>query len=249
MRFRLFGTVSFSLIALVVASAPAMFAHSVLAQSNPDIFITPVPNAPFSGTVQIQRTLRESNGVFASFKTIREIGRDNQGRIHNEMRALTPVTANTTPQLTRIHLYDPQTRTTVYLYPQQHTYSTATVNHPPATEPPDMYATPSGGSAPASQFAREEDLGDRTMDGVPVHGVREIQTIPESENNSGKEIVVTDEYWYSEDLHMNLVRKHNDPRTGSVSLTVTQLTRNEPEPSFFEIPTGYNPIGQQQAAH
>jgi hypothetical protein len=49
-----------------------------------------------------------------------------------------------------------------------------------------------------------------------------------------------DEYWYSEDLRINLVLKHNDPRTGSVILTVTQITRTDPDSSLFQIPDGYN---------
>jgi hypothetical protein len=50
---------------------------------------------------------------------------------------------------------------------------------------------------------------------------------------------VTDEYWYSEDLRINLVLKHNDPRTGSVVLTVTQISRADPDSSLFQIPDGY----------
>jgi hypothetical protein len=45
--------------------------------------------------------------------------------------------------------------------------------------------------------------------------------------------------WYSEDLRINLVLKHNDPRTGSVVLTVTQISRADPDSSLFQIPDGY----------
>jgi hypothetical protein len=38
---------------------------------------------------------------------------------------------------------------------------------------------------------------------------------------------------------MNLLIKHNDPRTGSVTLTVSNVSRTEPDPSLFEIPEGY----------
>jgi len=63
------------------------------------------------------------------------------------------------------------------------------------------------------------------MDGVSAHGVRVIQTIPAASSGTGNEIVLTDEYWYADDLHMNVVVKHNDPRTGSVTMTLTQVTR------------------------
>jgi hypothetical protein len=81
------------------------------------------------------------------------------------------------------------------------------------------------------------------MEGVPVHGVRETQIIPAENSGTGKEIVVSDEYWYSADLRINLVIKHSDPRTGSVTMTVTQVKRWEPDPSLLEVPQGYTPSG------
>jgi hypothetical protein len=125
------------------------------------------------------------------------------------------------------------------LYPQHKTYTTGTVNHPPAAEPADLIASPAGSSAPLNQFTKEEDLGTQSISGGSAHGVREIQTIPAASSNTGKEIVLTDEYWYSEDLHMNVVIKHDDPRTGRVSMTLTQVTRMEPDPSIFQIPDDY----------
>ena len=55
--------------------------------------------------------------------------------------------------------------------------------------------------------------------------------------------VITDEYWYSDDLRINLIIKHSDPRTGSVTMTVTQVIRTEPDSARFEIPDGYKPTG------
>ena len=58
---------------------------------------------------------------------------------------------------------------------------------------------------------------------LPTHRqVREIQTIPAEKSGTGKETVVTDEYWYSDDVRINIMIKHNDPRTGTTTLTVTQ---------------------------
>ena len=77
------------------------------------------------------------------------------------------------------------------------------------------------------------------MQGLSVHGLRHTQTIPAGTDGSDKEIVVSDEYWYSEDLRINLVLKHNDPRNGSVSMTVTQVSRADSDSSLFQIPGGY----------
>jgi hypothetical protein len=211
---------------------------AALAQAGPDIFVTPVPHAPFRGVIKVERSLVQPDGSILKLKTIREIARDSQGRIHNESRSMVPVSSNQTPQIVRIHLFDPETRTSVMLDPAERTFWSMTVNHPPATVPPRLlYASPTGTALPPNEFTKEEDLGMREMEGGPVHGVREIQAIPAEGN--GKEIVVTDEYWYSDDLRINMVIAHNDPRTGSVTMTVTQLTRSEPDAALFEIPDGY----------
>ncbi len=229
-RFSLF--VVFHVLMLGIGTAAS-------AQSRPGIFVTPIPDVPFSGMVNVERTIVQPNGAVVNLRTIRAIGRDNLGRIHNEARALVSLSQNQAPPVMSIHLYDPRTRTNVFVNPQQRTYWVSTVNHPPSTEPPDYYASPSAVSFPVSQYAPQEDLGNRDIAGLPAHGVRATQTIPAEGSGTGKEVVITDEYWYSEDLRMNLMIRHNDPRTGSVTMTVTQITRTEPALSFFEIPEGY----------
>jgi hypothetical protein len=202
-----------------------------------DIFVTPIPGAPFSGVISVERTTVEPDGSIVTFRTTREIGRDSQGRIHNEMRSLLPVGSDDTPKLIRIRLYDPQTRESAVLDPQKRIFWVRTVDRPPATVPPALIASPTGSTLPRSDFATEQDLGTREINGVLAHGVRQVQTIPDG--NGGKGVLVTDETWYSEELRINLVVKHNDPRSGSVSMTVDRISRTEPDPAFFQIPNGY----------
>jgi TonB family protein len=210
-------------------------------QNTSGIFLTPVPNAPFAGVIVVERTTVPNDGPVFNLKTTRDVARDGQGRVYNVFRQLVPATENGPPPIVRIHIYDPQTRNYTYLYPGGKVYSTGTVNHPPAAEPADLLASPAGNSAPLNQFTKQEDLGTQKIAGVSAHGVRQIQTIPAS--GTGNEIVLTDEYWYSDDLHINVVVKHNDPRTGSVTMTLAQVTRGEPDPSLFQIPEDYKPMG------
>ena len=222
--------------------AAAIFAPAAAAQ---DIFVTPIPNAPFSGVVDVERSNVLRDGSIVSYHTVREIARDSRGRIHNEMRVLVPAADSQPPAVIRVHLYDPQTRISTIFVPQKRIFWTQTVNNPPSTVPP----APHYGSAiqqglPQNDFTKEEDLGVREFGGVPAHGFRETQTIP-SEDGSGKETVVTDESWYSDELRINLMVKHSDPRTGTVTLTVTNVVRAEPDPSAFAIPEGYTRAGAE----
>jgi TonB family protein len=236
-RFTLAG---FSCLVLLISGAAV---PGCWGQNSSGIFLTPVANAPFSGVIVVERTSVPPNGgPVLNLKTIREVARDSQGRVHNVFRSLIAASDNSTPPIFRIHFYDPQTRSYTYLYPRQKMYMTGTVNHPPAAEPADLIASPAGNSVPLNQFTKQEDLGTHSIEGVSAHGVRQIQTIPAANGNTGSEIVLTDEYWYSDDLHMNVMVKHDDPRTGSVTMTLTQVTRAEPDPSLFQIPDGYQPM-------
>jgi hypothetical protein len=80
MRSRFYRSFAGWLFALIV----------VAAASAQDVFVTPIPNAPFSGVIRVQRSVVQRDGSIVDFKTIRDIGRDSQGRIYNEYRELLP---------------------------------------------------------------------------------------------------------------------------------------------------------------
>ena len=232
------------LISLPVLLFVIVAVSSAQAQ-NPDIFVTPIPVNPFTGTVNVERSSVQKDGRIVQSKTTREIGRDSRGRIFNQMRTLVPASGNQSPEVVGVHIYDPETRVNIMVNDRQHTFRKGTVNRPPEAVPPSFLSASSGlNTLPQNQFTKEEDLGDKVIEGLPVHGVRQSQTVPAE--NGGKGVVITDEYWYSEDLRIDLVLKHNDPRTGGVIMTVTGIKRSEPDPARFEIPAGYNPAGVQQ---
>lgn len=152
-----------------------------------DIFVTPIPNAPFSGVINVERSIVRQDGTVVNLKTVRAIHRDS--RIYNEYRTLMPASSSETPQVAHVLLYDPQTRTSTTLFPPQRAYRSSTTRRPPATTPP-IFAS----YGPQSEFTREEDLGVQEMQGLGVHGLRHTQAIPAGTGSSDKDIVVTDEY-------------------------------------------------------
>lgn len=208
------------------------------------LFMTPIPNTPFTGVVNIERTEIRSDGLVIQYNSTREVARDNRGRIHNELRSFIPTSSTDTPKLLRIHLYDPQTRVSTEINVLKRTYWTRTMNHPPSTEPPSIRFAAPDGNAPPSEFTKEEDLGIREIAGVPAHGMRQTQTV--TDEKTGKEIVITDESWYSQELRINLMMKNSDPRKGTTTMTVTQVNQVEPDPALFDIPEGYTALGGAQ---
>jgi hypothetical protein len=219
------------------------------ASAQVNIFLTPVPNAPFSAVVEVQRTRIRSDGSVFNLKSIRSLARDGIGRIHNESRTFIPAASTSTPEIEHIHLYDPRTRISTELDARTQTFYARTMNHPPSTVPPTVrFGSPSGTGVPQNEFAKEEDLGSQEIEGVLARGVRETQIVPAGGDETGKEITITDEYWYSDELRINVVIKHSDPRSGTTTLTVTHITRGEPDPALFEMPGGYTRAGAVQPA-
>ena len=52
-------------------------------------------------------------------------------------------------------------------------------------------------------------------------------------------IIVTSERWYSPDLKLNLSVKNTDPMRGTNSTTLTNIRRDEPAASLFEVSSDY----------
>ena len=84
-----------------------------------------------------------------------------------------------------------------------------------------------------------QDLGPNVIDGVDVHGFRRTMTIPAKARGTDLPVVVSAEIWYSEELSINLLTKQDDPRSGSLTMTVTQINFNEPDVDRFTLPPDY----------
>lgn len=204
--------------------------------SNGGVFVTPVPGVPFSGRVDQVITQVLGDGSSYQRKTMAIIARDSRGRIHNEIRTILPVSNSHEPTLRVIHIYDPDTRADLLLNGMTRIAQQRVFSFPPHTAPPSNWAQqePAGRRLPPN--IREEDLGADVIEGFSVHGYRRTTTIPSNASGIDRPVNVVDEYWYSEDLHLDLVLKHSDPRSGALATKVTDLNVNEPAVEMFEVP-------------
>lgn len=206
------------------------------------VFVTPVPNVPMTAVVEVQSTQMLDDGTSVSKKTFNNIARDSQGRIYNERRALEPDSFDGTPPIISMHIYDPDTKLNTFMEVDTRL---ARQSVRLETTPALVLAEGRPSVAPVNRPGyQEQDLGTESMENVVVHGLRKTRTIPANASGTGKPIVVTDEYWYSEELHLNMLVKHDDPRTGQQTVAVTQVNRSEPPPATFEIPADYKIVDE-----
>jgi hypothetical protein len=194
------------------------------------VFVTPVAGVPFSATVLIRSEQSMPDGTTVTRTTINLIGRDSRGRIHNERRSLVPESFRATPHLIEVHIFDLQTRMNTFYDPMTHIARQQVLPEPPKAPNPRAFSNP---------MVKVEDLDSTNLEGFVTKGLRRSVTIPAQVSGTGAPVTVVDEYWYSEDLHLNLLVRHTDPRTGVQTVAVSNIKREEPPPAFFEVPEGY----------
>jgi len=202
------------------------------------VFVTPVPGVPLTAVVELESTQVLPDGSTNEKKTINHIARDLQGRIYNERRQwMNPAIAGA-PKLLSFHIYDPLTGLNAFVDPATHL-----AKQMPRVGIAADEETKTAVSA-RNAVVTEEDLGTQSMENVSVHGTRRSTTVPAVASGTGKPVVVTDETWYSDELRLNMLVKHDDPRTGQQTVTVTRVNRNEPNPTMFQIPAGYKVVDE-----
>jgi hypothetical protein len=207
------------------------------------IFVTPISGQPFSATVttEVKRDLRDGS-VWQRVSTSL-IARNSQGQIHNEAHAFVSLGQERKPAetLISVHIYDPQTRLNTHLNPTTHIARQSTLSGEPSTAPPANWAQMDQRFRPSTNV-QLEDLGMQTIEGFYVHGYRRTNTYETKSTGTGQSLAVTDEYWYAEDIRLNLLEKHNDPRKGDFTTTVTQVNRTEPAGELFVVPPAFKVV-------
>jgi TonB family protein len=195
--------------------------------------IPALPGLPFSAKVELEFVNQLQDGTLISHKTYNLDARDSRGRTHNEARKWINPTEGADPSLIRIELYDPYTKTRSTLYPPTKTARQWNVNTPVNT------ATPSTPLASVKPETSRENIGSDTIEGLPVRGTRVSQTYSPGALGNDRPLTIVTEYWFSQDLRINLLTKRTDPRYGVQTVRLTELARQEPDAALFAIPDDY----------
>lgn len=95
-----------------------------------------------------------------------------------------------------------------------------------------------GGFAGGGNVSRE-DLGTQVVEGVAATGTRMTTTIAAGAIGNEQPILIVSEQWFSPELKVLVMTKHNDPRTGETTYRLTNIVQTEPARSLFEVPADY----------
>ena len=217
--------------------------------------VKPVRGAPFSAPVTTQPAQVLADGNQINRTETSTVSRDSSGRTRRDfsLSKIGPWSAAGTPRQL-VNITDPVARQsylldvtdkTVVKMPFHEDHGVAFHEHHsvgPNALPrwrDQVEGSASAESAPSKIQTTTESLGTQAMEGVAVQGTRTTETIPAGAIGNQEPIVITTERWYSPDLQEVVYSKHVDPRFGTTIRQLTNITRQEPDPSLFQVPADY----------
>jgi hypothetical protein len=196
-----------------------------------------VTGAPFSATISTQTTQTLADGNQIQHTSTGSLVRDTQGRTRRDMTlpAFGPwadsgkpaphVVSVNDPVAGARYLLDTDTKTARKM-PQGDWGGKERHEHAgvKATEESETVTT---------------SLGTQMIGGVSAEGTRYTRTIPAGQIGNAKPIVIVTERWYSPDLQTFVMTKHTDPRMGETTFQMTNIQRQEPAATLFQVPADY----------
>ena len=84
-----------------------------------------------------------------------------------------------------------------------------------------------------------EDLPPTYVNGVFAKGSRVTVTIPAGAIGNDRDLRTVNERWYSDDLKLLLKSSNSDPRFGTTTYELRNITQTEPDASLFQVPSDY----------
>ena len=189
-----------------------------------------VKGRPYSAEAVTENVQMLRDGTRLASKATARLYRDSEGRTRRdqEFSAVGPFAADEPVRM--IFISDPVARVSYRLDPRART----------AIKMPFASGSPPADSRPPASAARKiEPLGKRMIEGVEAEGMRSTITLPAGQVGNDRPLEIVSERWYSRELAIFVMSRHSDPRLGENTYQVTNLKREEPDPSLFRVPADY----------
>lgn len=211
-----------------------------------------VTGAPYSAVEVHESSQTLANGNVIARKNQSNVYRDSSGRVRTETTfsarrapGQTAGAAATETPRTIVNIHDPVAGVSRELDAQ-----TKTVREMPlpgfrgGNGAAQANRPGRGGDSPARTPASDpnvvtETLAMQTINGVQATGTRTTRTIPAGEIGNAQPIQIVHEIWLSADLKVPVMEKRTDPRSGTTTVQLTNITRSEPDPALFQAPSDY----------
>jgi hypothetical protein len=212
-----------------------------------------IAGAPFSGVMEVQSTTAFSDGNRIVRTNSVRYFRDGQGRTRTEREGLSLFQGAPPLGSPVILIKDPVSGERVTLLPKlkvatQFKLSGGLVSVRAAVADCNQSVPPFallglgmgiGADQSTEASTSTTSLGDKQINGLNVTGSRIVRTIPVGVLGNEKPITSTVEQWISSDLGMIVQFSETSSVGGSVTLSLNQIVRGEPDPTLFSIPTDY----------
>jgi hypothetical protein len=211
------------------------------------IVIPPKANAPFYATLHTDWVRGSPESGTITLVNARRIARDASGRIYQERWFLVPKNGQVKSRMNAIQISDPSAHT-LYTCMLLVTPKVCTLTfYSPSTSTVYNVTGVSAGPLPNGVgYVTREDLGHQSILSVDTAGTRETVTYNPGAIGNDEKINLTREYWYADQLGINLLSKRTDPSFGTQLFTITEITLYEPEPELFELPKDFKVVDRRQ---
>jgi hypothetical protein len=210
-----------------------------------------IKNAPYSATSVTESTQTLADGNRISNQSSSFFARDSQGRTRHEhsMEMMGRLQVGG-PKMVLIS--DPVSHTEYILQPEERTARVIKREAGDAAgmmhrKMEMMHGEHVSAHAEEKHEVKQEDLGTQDIEGVSCQGKRMTVTIPAGKMGNERPIVITTEIWSSAELHTVVLKKHSDPRIGETVYRLTNIKLGEPDPSLFQLPSGYKSIVKDES--
>lgn len=102
---------------------------------------------------------------------------------------------------------------------------------------------------PSRPQTTTESLGTDVIEGVSAEGHRTTRVFPVGSMGNDRPVTETEEYWYSPDLHEDVLSKSSSLLNGDSTSRLTNISRAEPDPSLFQPPANYQIVDGPADGH
>jgi len=222
--------------------------------------IRPITGAPYCAEQHAQHFRTDANGAQHASGTegVIHFCRDSRGRTYQDFHVdIVPSNLDPTPRpLYTFRVRDPVAGVQYIIDPQNHVahrfpltidteLPSGAARGGPAPQANQQTAQRSSDSPdPKRPIITHVSLGTQIFEGEPAEGHRTVITYPTGSRGNDGPFSETQEQWISPYLKLPILIKITNPLSFDSVIRLTKITRNEPDPNLFLIPSDYKIVDE-----